>query len=1111
MSIDMESANRVADNQSDNDPGQETGQCPLQKPDLQLVPVRYAMVEPDQEVSLPGVSPSIQGDFRPNGIRPVRPGWLYLIHSSAPDELQTFQVAPDGSGDPIILERSGSIKVLYSQVELEEKRAALLLAKPEVQDEVMLTVNIGSYCPGNGTDHLLPPDQLSGVLADDLGERTVSEERLDYGRYQWTASADWQMAQAATITGNIQAEYREDSACLIVADVVARANDLVGAWTLIAGQEAGWLDEEPEKHFAARAIDGFMQLDLNPMIARAGQGDIPEWLGAASESDREQLRRLMDLQNQYDAKHSEDLVNSGGHPGFRSREQQALEAEVNSVSADLAARLGTDAESVRDFARETHDDYFERVYGSQEGDRWLAQQGIEDVIRLDEMRSFLADADRWQGEWRTHKVQVGEDIKTLLPRWHEYASLLDGEDDTQAILRSSLEHRLFTTLEACGQQDFLVQHYFDEVTVAHRLHVTPLTGFINAAASNWKNAQGSLMALMSAEAAPGTYAQWQARFEQQSQLRLQNLDGLGEDARAVVVEELTAKEGAMGRAMLASLLDETESLNLEERFSALFDRTSNGVRHQLYTRLAAYQLGWQIPEQTVLDRLNGLLQRAESLANEVESASRIERALERQRQQLPKRVYDTRIRQARAAVRQQRQALADVLDELAEATYPLDEAGNQAFKVSGLSEQASRAALNERRLVRQALRDQNAWDALLRNEQGDIAPSRAVPVGVSGFMLLLNGYLFGGAIQQLVTAARTGERRVEAIMSVASGATGTIAATASVLEILHDTRYRRLYEGKSFHTAVQQAAGSLDHLDDWARLTNGTMMGVAWFSFFAAAFDMVRQGFKLGRASTDRQRLAAGIALAGDVAIVGGTLPIGIAGLAGKVRGTSATILRLRLLRLAVPLNWVAAVGVMLLVVGELLYEYYSLSPLQQWCQNSVWGDEPEGWDLQTHHQQLAEAHGKPVLWRRGEQPPRMSAMPAGPQHPASSLNLRLNLPGVEVPNADNLQVGFWGVTRGSQQELHDDLMAHAGLTQEEGNCRLDYALDPERVGDWDTLMLVVRITSQGASSPTATATFQVFSRLDAVSPRDDWRPVEPLEGREASAWQAMPLVPWTA
>ncbi|MDR5868719.1 hypothetical protein [Halomonas koreensis] len=240
-------------------------------------------------------------------------------------------------------------------------------------------------------------------------------------------------------------------------------------------------------------------------------------------------------------------------------------------------------------------------------------------------------------------------------------------------------------------------------------------------------------------------------------------------------------------------------------------------------------------------------------------------------------------------------------------------------------------------------------------------------------------------------------------------------------------------------------------------------------------------------------------------------MPIGIAGLMGKIRGTSAVLLRLRLLCLAVPLNWVAFVGVVLIVVGELLYEYYSLSPLQQWCQNSVWGDEPEGWDLEAHHQHLAEVHGQPVLWRRGEQPPRISAMPVGPEPPASSLNLRLNLPGVEPPNADNLQVGLWGVTRGSQQELHEDLMAHAGLTQEEGNCRLDYALDPERVGDWHTLVLVVRITSQGASSPTATAAFQVFSRLDAVSPREDWRPVEPLEGREASAWQAMPLAPWTA
>lgn len=1111
MNTDTDAAQRVADNQNDNDPGQETGQCPLQKTDLQLIPVRYALVEPEQAVSHPGFSPPISGDFRPNGIRPVRHGWLYLVHSLAPNELQTFQVAPDGSGDPIILERRGSIKVLFSQVELEEKRAALLLAKPDVQDEVMLTVNIDAYCPGNGTSHLLPPEELGDVLADEQGERVPSEERLDYGQYQWTASAEWQAARAGAIAGHVQAEYRQDSACLIVEDIVARANDLVGAWTEIVRQETAWMDEEPEKHFAARAIEGFMQLDLQPMIAHAGQGEVPEWLGNASEADEAQLQDLMELQNQFDAKRSEDLASSGGHPGFRSREQQALEAEVRRVSGDLAGRLGTDAESVRDFARETHDDYFERVYGSQEGDRWLAQQGIEDVIRLDEMRAFLADADHWQGEWRAHKGQIGEDIKTLLPRWHEYASLLDGEDDNQAILRSSLEHRLFTTLEACGQQDFLVQHYFEEVTVAHRLHVTPLWEFINSAASDWKSAQSTLMALMSAEATPGTHAQWQERFTQQDQLRLLNLEGLGEEARAVVVTELTAKEGVLGRTVLASLLDETESLNLEQRFSALFDRTSNGIRHQLYTRLSAYQLGWEVPEQAVIDRLNGLMQRAERLAEEVENTSRIERTLERQRQQLSKRVYDTRIRQARAAVRQQRQALAGVLDELVEATYPLDEQGRHALKVAGLSESASRAALNERRLVRQALQDERAWDALLRNERGEVALGRAVPVGLGGLMLLLNGWLFGGAIQQLGTALRTKDQRGEAALNVLSGAFGTIAATAAVLEILHDTRYRRLYEGRSFQSAVQQAAGSLDHLDDWARLTNRAMIGVAGFSLFAAVFDIGRQILKLERANSDCQRLAAGIALAGDIAIAGGTLPIFAAGLIGKFKGTSAILLRLRLLRLAASLNWVAAVGVTLVVLGELLYEYYSLSPLQQWCRKSVWGEDAEGWSFPEHQQQLAALHGRPVLWRRGHQPERRSAMPVGPQPPARSLNLRLYLPGVTSPGPDNLKVGLWGVSHAGQQALHDDMFAHAGITLEEGNSRLDYAFDPERIGDWHTLMLVVRITSQGASSPTATATFKVFSRRDALAPKDDWAPIEPLEGHEASAWQAMPLVPWTA
>nr|WP_298378785.1 toxin VasX [uncultured Halomonas sp.] len=1111
MNTSMEAANRVAEHQSDNDPGQETGQCPLTQEKLQLIPVRYALVEAEQAVATAGFSPPITGDFRPDGIRPARQGWLYLIHSIAPETLQTFRVAPDGSGDIILLERRGSIQVLYSQVELEEKRAALLLAKPDVQAEVMLTVHIGAYCPGNGTTHLLPPETLSECLADDHGTRQASTQRLDYGRYQWTEGAEWRSAKARDLKGQILGGYQQDSACLIVSDVVARAKDLLGAWTEVARQESDWLDEAPEKHFAARAIDGFMQLDLAPMTANAGKGDIPGWLGNADDNDREQLQRLMDLQNQRDAKRRDDLMHSGGHPGFKSNEQRALTAEIHQISEALAGRLETDAEVVREFAEDTHDDYFERVFGSQEGNHWLAQEGIEDIVRLDEMRHFIAQADHWQAEWRQHKEQIGHDLKTLLPHWHEYASLLDGEDDTQAILRSSLEHQLFTTLSACGQQAFLVQHYFTEITTAHRLHVTPTLGFINSAATNWKHALASLTGLMASQSAPGSHAQWQQRLAEQQHLRLQGLKDLGEEARAVVVAELTTKEDLMGRALLANLVDEVDELDLEQRFSALFSQTSPGMRHQLYTRFAAYQLGWDIPDQAILNRIERVLARTERLAAELTPLGEQERRLERQRKQMPKRDYDSAVRRVRRARNLKRQELAAVLDELVETTYPHNAENTHVVRVAGLSEAPSNAALRERRAYRQSLEEVGNWDAVLRNEQGEIAPSRAIPVGVSGMMLMLNGVLLGFAIKQLATALSTRERIGEEFLNTISSISGTVAAVASVCEILHDTRYRRLFEGKSFQAAVQQASGSFDHLNDWARLTNRAMIGVAGFSALAGFLDGFRQVAKLDRADNDSQRVATSIALVGDVAVFGGTAPIAMRGLIGLFRAEAAIELRLTLLRWAVPLNWFAAVGVILVILGELLYEYYSLSPLQQWCRQSAWGRAPQGWDLARHHQQLARLHGDPVLWRRGQQPERLDSLPVGPQRPASSLNIRLNLPGIASPNSHNLALGLWGITGSTQVALHQDLLAHASVIEEGANCRLEYALDPDRVGHWYGLVLVARITAEGAQAPTATVAFQVFSRADRLAPKEDWSPVTPIDGIGGQAWRSRPLTPWQA
>lgn len=123
------------------------GSCPLTLVDLQLIPVRYAYAEEDP--GLDQLDPRFDTDFRPMGIRPIRDGYLYLFHSSAPDILQEFVVTEGGAvekrlwegGDAtrdqregiaadqaIILPRKGRIEVLFSETQLTARKCSMLIA-----------------------------------------------------------------------------------------------------------------------------------------------------------------------------------------------------------------------------------------------------------------------------------------------------------------------------------------------------------------------------------------------------------------------------------------------------------------------------------------------------------------------------------------------------------------------------------------------------------------------------------------------------------------------------------------------------------------------------------------------------------------------------------------------------------------------------------------------------------------------------------------------------------------------------------------------------------------------------------------------------------------------
>lgn len=1144
MSMDVAAANRVADNQPDNDPSDESGQCTLTQKDMQLVPVRYAMVEePEAEraEAVNGFAPVHGGRFRRSGIRPIRSGWLYIVHSLTPDELLVFKVEPDGSGDEIILERKGSIEVLHSMVELTELHQSMLLI-PTFRRQVMTRVGIGGFC--HGTAHLLDPNDLPDALADDHGEYRATPEapdheagadaEIDPGSYAWcdleADPVDWQAASAGDIVGSIKGSYQNDSAILVVEDIPARVKDWAQLWKQLAEQQGNWQDKYQTENFAARTIDGLMTLNFAPHAANAGQGNIPEWLGDAGSDDQADLRELADL---YEQRRERREAIHTAHTGVVGSALAPINRDIDELSQHIAENLGTDAESVKAFVEETEQAHFNEVIG---GNYALAPNGIVDVIRQQDMENFLAYANGLEEDWQSAYLAIGQDMARLAPVWHDYALVLDREEALHIKLTSKIEKYAFETLALCGQSDFLAQYYMgDTPNTAHLLHFIPTESFIDTFLSELDGPQKALTqaaALMTASGALSNYQTWQSNIDEQIGLRFRSIEGLADDVVADIAGEVSYKEKMLGEAVIKTLLDDAPQLDLPQRFANLASMLPEGQRLMFLERLGLPEMGWDIPDQTVLGKLREATtkaQRASSLLQRLEQDMKryyqerdveIKRASRRGTSQAHRRAADQfnakKIRAKELEIRQQQQLLGEALEELSDHSFPANENGSHALKIGGLSQAATRAALAERNAFKQLANQpretiRSSLDTLIRNEQNEVSVSRALGVLVNGSLSAMGAITACVAMKDMLESIDT-DRFVESSGNAGSQAMATAAAVMAIREMVVDARHRKLYEGRAFqqvaNVELKAAAGSPAQLESWARAANRAMGAVAWLGGVAGAFEMLRQAQKLGRAETQAERLATQISLIGATGTAGGGLFLGGMGFVGKVLGAPAAQWRLVMLQFAGPVGWFVAVSTLLLVMGDLLASRFSLSPVQRWCQQSYWGQRSKRWNLDQHEKELGKLSGSEVsVERQGVAEPHAGP---GPGPAASDLAFRLTMPGGQPPDEDTLSFGVWGVPmRGGHQELTRDVLAYAHNRTESSRVDVTYHFAPEALSQFYFVRLVVRSRLNGES---ITQVYELHRRGRSLP--GEWREVSALTDSFFSSvkigtWPSMPLTPW--
>jgi len=1102
------------------------GMCPLTKTEIQLIPVRYALVEqPPTHVAVASAHRASIG-YRPVGIRLLEEGgYLYLIHSGRPDIIYAYRLGADGAatkleqqalssaaGKPefvyhesesaIVVKRAGTIQVLYSRAKLSAKLQGQLLRSAPLRQRLMQTCTVGAFDCLAGARHLLPPDQLEAELADVHPQQSP---RAEGDAWCWL-----QQAPAAklvdVLTSQILPAYQQDAAILQLEDPIGLMTELASAYQALLIQEETWMAEGSNRadYFAATQLLALLTLTDQQLLTLAG-GDPA--LTAYSQAHPHALEQR--YQAYWQAREEYDEA-AAAMPSIYDVDKlmpqwQAWLAEEAQNQA-LAREIGIPDHTLRHLFEQAK----EQQDTLQEGERWMhfwrPARGIRERIDEPAMRSWFEVAQARMTHWREDCIQLDNDRLAMLPAAYGALPVYDKQDKDLFLSRLEFEYHwllglgeeptnlpgiseFFSTLGEQSLQLWQVNH--DDMAVVE--DYAGLSGVLNnvwAVATAGKTQLDGLsgvqefqaqMAANHLELIPVLPPPLQAAMSRVSfELARLSIPQLQQMIQRI--------QGAQGQA--DSLLRYARPATV----AMLLGQAKNlGVTLDVGHQPDADHLLWQ---QQTLGRLSTLQQRIETVLTARQQAPRDTRAGDAQR---------ARANAELARLHREAKALRN---QLFAGSQPLVGAGRPPPR-SHILIRADGHTLAElealQQLSRAALRNQ----VLFGRATGPALGGAVRSGGLALALLWLNGYNFASTCQGLTHKSERTVEQTSDLWGAGVGLGGTALSLA--VEVVRSAAYCHWLQsgassglkgvgmvvtlGTTGVAALGSAASFLDGYKQMSRLARHWRRG-EWDSLGASALSLTGDGL-------------AGYAN-GRVAMAGGRLTM--AALAGEISWQRAAAV---LLRFGVRFNPYGLAATVLMLAGDLAYNVVQATALQRWASQCRWGargtllaDNRE-WDHATqlcHWQEAVQTPRLLVLRRQvtlRQSVPMRGTIVSRRQTRQALVRLRIQLPMASPPQ---LRLLALVASQGQLVDIGPQLRQDSFVT-ETGLCTLlDFAWpqDPATQGRLDWLHLVLEVTTAegnrlfaGPGGLRFSLNLHALASLTPVAQADGepgWCLVEPLD-----------------
>ena len=968
------SANTVAMAMSAKDTRVPMGECQLAKKKVQLLPLRFGLVEyldPTAELAMP-----FQTKSQPLGIRLLRDGYLYIIDGTT-GYLHEYRVergqitkllwnSQEVSGDTrtssigephLVFPRNHALYASYSEIQWTAFKCSQVLRSKDERKRLMQSVELASVCPEKGGKSLLSKMQAKKWLAE-VAENETRAKALPEGAdseeskpYNWEHEPQFQNTAIESFTSKVQGPYKDDYLFLVLRDDIGVMRDLASAQLKVADWIEKWSadDKCQAKYLTGSYIQSLYDVNASRLTALSGtdsdvkalkdetneqqQSKIYDYLKARRDhrdpgvyGDEPQWRKAA-LTNPY-AKAFVDMTDAMGQPLYRKHQ-----STINKLSLQT----------------------WEALHGKD-----LGQRGIANLVNREEMETFITRQQNLLLHWNKRLGKIREDRLTMFTDglFHRAAWYYDFHLDTQ------IEHRLKTEfvcvaamcpdrkavekLAAYLESNLLTVvpgldtlGLIDQIDIAKKLvDLSNLAVGILSAKENLVNADalGNQFSSLVSARLPN-YAKLSTQF---AGLQSMLTEAYNPATQLKAADQLEKAHDAFKRMQNIDPNTYIRNIGSPARLQLLREFSTKGLtlRAATATEIANYN---QASEQSL------------SLRDQLSATYKL-----RNRELI---LQSSGSAQAGSeAVYQQR------IDQLKLQLIPLEEKLSGALAVGGNSPAQIGTVIDGldpqlRAEMDRTVRDFRSTGTFNKPLSGALKSKGDL---LAFGLFIIQGQKFIEAVSTLLKKDKTSLSASDA-WSFTEAFVGIAGAGFATVQGLSVTIFQAHIE------EMASTAGKLNTMTRLGRWAGVAGIGAFGFSVLSASLDLRKHSIQWTKALAqgDSKGLGAStLQISGDAILIGaGTWGAKHTGSIVKTVIKTPTEMRVfawaeaspELVSIGARANLIGLIGTALQLIGEGLYNYFNLDELQKWMQSSAWGNQTKNRSTQDEWSELAKVVQKPT------------------------------------------------------------------------------------------------------------------------------------------------------